>query len=57
MLGYQIHDFAKKLWKINRSITGEGVRKTLLYIKQNLPGLTIESISSGTKVFDWIIPP
>ena len=52
-----MHDFAKKLWKINRSITGEGVRKTLLYIKQYLPGLNIESISSGTKVFDWIIPP
>jgi aminopeptidase-like protein len=44
------------LWPINRSITGEGVRKTLEIIKQTLPDLQIHSVPSGTKVFDWTIP-
>jgi aminopeptidase-like protein len=29
MKGFEIYDFAKELWPINRSITGEGVRATL----------------------------
>lgn len=57
MIGDEIHKFATKLWKINRSITGEGVRKTLAHIKQLLPTLTIESVPSGKKVFDWVVPP
>ena len=57
MIGYQIHNFAKKLWKINRSITGEGVRETLEKIKkEHLQYLNIESVPSGTKVFDWVVP-
>ena len=57
MIGDEIHKFANKLWKINRSITGEGVRETLAHIKKCLPNLTIESVSSGKKVFDWVVPP
>lgn len=57
MIGDELHKFANKLWKINRSITGEGVRETLAQIKQLLPNLTIESVPSGKKVFDWVVPP
>lgn len=56
MIGKDIHDFAKLLWPINRSITGEGVRATLKQIKSHLPDLEIKSLPSGTKVFDWKIP-
>lgn len=57
MIGKEIHNFAKKLWRLNRSITGEGVRHTLELIKKDyLKKLIIKSISSGTKVFDWIVP-
>jgi len=56
MKGLEIYEFAKELWPINRSITGEGVRKTLELIKQHLPDLEIKSIPSGTQVFDWIVP-
>jgi aminopeptidase-like protein len=56
MIGNEIYNFASKLWKINRSITGEGVRETLSHIKQYLPNLSIESASSGEKVFDWVVP-
>ena len=56
MIGKDIHEFAKELWPINRSITGEGVRTTLDQIKKHLPDLEIKSVSSGTKVFDWVVP-
>ena len=57
MIGYEIHNLASKLWRINRSITGEGVRQTLQHIKKNhLPRLNIKSASSGTKAFDWVVP-
>lgn len=55
-LGNNIHDFARELWPINRSITGDGVRETLKRILQHLPTLNIKSVSSGSKVFDWEIP-
>mgnify|MGYP001235990849 CR=1 FL=1 len=46
----------KKLFTINRSLTGEGVRKTLNIIKEEFPKLKIKRFKSGTKVFDWNIP-
>lgn len=58
MIGNEIHKFAKELWFINRSITGEGVRETLAKIKKkHLLNLNIKSVPSGTKVFDWVVPP
>jgi aminopeptidase-like protein len=45
------------LYPINRSITGKGTRKTLAIIKSQFPNLKIKSIKSGTKAFDWTVPP
>ena len=45
-----------KLFNINRSLTGDGVRKTLNIIKTEFSKLKIKKIKSGTKVFDWNIP-
>ena len=56
MKGLEIYQFAKELWPINRSITGEGVRLTLERIKSYLPDLEIKAVPSGTDVFDWTIP-
>jgi aminopeptidase-like protein len=56
MIGNDIYQLAKKLWPINRSITGEGVRETLRIISGHLPKLKIKSVLSGTQVFDWTIP-
>ena len=47
MIGNEIHDFAKQLWPINRSITGKGVRTTLDLIKQHLPGLEEVVLQKG----------
>jgi aminopeptidase-like protein len=55
-IGLDLHNLAKCLYPINRSITGEGVRKTLLILKDLNPKLNIYEVPSGTKVFDWEVP-
>lgn len=56
MIGEEIHAFAKTLWPINRSITGEGTRETLVRISDYLPSLQIHEVPTGTQVFDWTVP-
>ncbi len=57
----QINTFYKvakyRLFNICRSITGDGVRKTLNIYKEFFPDLKIRKIPCGKKVFDWVIPP
>ena len=48
-------NLAKRLFPINRSLTGNGVRDTLNIIKSKVP-LEKKSFPSGKKVFDWVIP-
>ena len=55
-IGKLIHKLASKLWPLNRSLTGDGVRETLNIIKKELPQLKIKEIPSQKKVFDWKIP-
>ena len=43
MIGNEIHNFARELWPINRSITGEGLRETLRRISKHLTKLEIKS--------------
>ena len=52
------YDIAKnKLYFLNRSLTGKGVRDTLKIIKKEFSLFKIKSLKSGTQVFDWKIPP
>lgn len=55
-LGREMYRWAKDLFPICRSITGPGVRETLQYLKEILPGLKICYIESGESVFDWTVP-
>tara|TARA_B100000780_G_scaffold261631_1_gene214180 strand:- start:9135 stop:10436 length:1302 start_codon:yes stop_codon:yes gene_type:complete len=55
-IGKDIYDLAYKLWPINRSITGEGLRESLNIIKKDIPSLNIFEVESGTNVFDWVVP-
>jgi aminopeptidase-like protein len=54
--GEQIYRLCKRLWPINRSISGNGVRETLNIIKEILPDLDIKEVPTGTKCFDWEVP-
>jgi aminopeptidase-like protein len=54
--GSQIYKWACDLFPINRSITGPGVRQTLLFIQNIFPKLSIQEVPSGSVVFDWTIP-
>jgi aminopeptidase-like protein len=55
MTGAEMHGLACRLYPICRSITGLGVRETLGILQEVLP-IKIESVRSGTRVFDWEVP-
>ena len=55
-IGKKIFNLAEELWPINRSITGEGLKKTLKILKRENKELKILKFKSGNKVFDWQIP-
>jgi aminopeptidase-like protein len=54
-IGQELHRFAADLYPICRSITGEGMRRTLALIQSRIP-LQIVEVPTGTTVFDWSIP-
>lgn len=54
-VGQELHRFAQELYPICRSITGDGIRKTLSMIQARIP-LKTHEVPSGTAVFDWNVP-
>ena len=55
-LGREIHDFAREAYPICRSITGDGARQTLELVQRQIP-IEVREVASGTRVFDWTVPP
>lgn len=53
--GRELHAFAEELYPICRSITGDGMRRTLASIQNKIPLQTFE-VPTGTHVFDWTVP-
>jgi aminopeptidase-like protein len=53
--GQDLHRLASELFRICRSITGDGIRKTLALIGNRIP-LRIFDVPTGTQVFDWTVP-
>lgn len=53
--GGAMYALITRLFPICRSITGDGVRKTLEIISEYIP-ITSHEVASGTKVFDWEVP-
>ncbi len=53
--GQTAYALLAELFPICRSLTGDGVRKTLQIIKQRVP-LTVHEVPSGAEAFDWTVP-
>lgn len=53
--GEEMHRFIAEAYPICRSITGDGVRRTLAMIRERIP-LEVHEVPSGTPVFDWTVP-
>lgn len=51
----ELFELISKLFPICRSITGDGVRKSLSIIGEHIT-LKIKEVPSGTKAYDWIVP-
>lgn len=53
--GRRMYAMIEEMYPLCRSITGDGVRRTLDIIGQRNP-LTIHEVLTGTQVFDWTVP-
>jgi aminopeptidase-like protein len=54
-IGEEIHALMGRLYPIVRSITGDGVRRSLEIMQEYVP-LEVFEVPSGTRVFDWTVP-
>ncbi len=54
-IGQELHQLLARLFPICRSITGNGVRKTLEILREHIP-LIVHEVPTGTRVFDWTVP-
>ncbi len=54
-LASSLHGLVEELYPICRSITGDGVRKTLDILSRYVP-IERSEVPSGTKVLDWTVP-
>ncbi|SIS53800.1 DUF4910 domain-containing protein [Phaeovulum vinaykumarii] len=55
-IGATMHGWVRDLFPIRRSLSGPGVRQTLDYLAELMPGLDIHEIASGTEALDWTVP-
>jgi len=53
--GRAVHDLARELFPVPRSLTGDGVRETLRVVGELVPLETVE-VPTGTPIFDWTVP-
>src|ERR1700751_1620485 len=53
--GKIIHALIERLYPLCRSITGNGVRRSLRLLRETVP-LALREVISDTPVFDWTVP-
>jgi aminopeptidase-like protein len=54
-VGREAHALMERLYPLCRSLTGDGVRRTLQLLQEIIP-LKIHDVPTGTRVYDWIVP-
>ena len=54
--GEELYKLVAELYPICRSITGDGVRRTLEIVGRELGGLEVHEVPTGTQVLDWTVP-
>ena len=55
-VGKEVFANIRSVYNYRRSLSGEGVRQTLRFIKQKLPNLEINYFETGKRIFDWTAP-
>jgi aminopeptidase-like protein len=55
-VGAEMYGWARNLWPVTRSLTGDGVRQTLRFIQTLLADLEVHEVATGTPAFDWAVP-
>tara|TARA_R110000868_G_scaffold7354_4_gene40012 strand:- start:26047 stop:27327 length:1281 start_codon:yes stop_codon:yes gene_type:complete len=56
VIGSEMYGWARDLFPVCRSLTGNGTRQTLAYLRDIVPEMTLHEVRSGTAAFDWIVP-
>ena len=56
MKNLNLMKLAKKIFPLNRSLTGKGTLATLKYFKKINNKIIIKNVKSGKKIFDWKVP-
>jgi aminopeptidase-like protein len=54
-VGEEAHALMERLYPLCRSLTGDGVRRTLQILQEIIP-LKIHEVPTGTRAYDWIVP-
>jgi len=54
--GTAMYELARELFPLPRSLTGDGVRRTLELVGARIP-LEVTEVPCGTQVYDWVVPP
>jgi aminopeptidase-like protein len=54
--GEELYKLVAELYPICRSITGDGVRRTLEIVDREVGGLEVSEVPTGTQVLDWTVP-
>jgi aminopeptidase-like protein len=55
MLAVEMYAVVRELYPICRSITGDGLRRSLRILQRIVP-LALREVPTGTQVFDWVVP-